>query len=167
MKKIKLSEVTEIVMGQSPKSEFFNSMGEGIEFLQGVRTFGDLLPYFDTYTIKYNREAKEGDILFSVRAPVGRLNWSDRTIAIGRGIAAIRSRGIDKNFLFYSLKNISARLDEQASGTIFTSISKQELSDIELIVPDNMEDQEKIGYILSVLDKKISVLRKINDNLVV
>lgn len=69
--KFKLRDVATVTMGQSPKSEFFNNTGDGEPFLQGVRTFGRLYPTIDTYTTEYNRLAKQGSILFSVRAPVG------------------------------------------------------------------------------------------------
>jgi len=81
--KFKLSDVANMTMGQSPKSEFFNDTATGEPFLQGVRTFGRLYPTIDTYTTEYNRLATQGSILFSVRAPVGQLNWANKDIAIG------------------------------------------------------------------------------------
>jgi type I restriction enzyme S subunit len=164
--KVRLGDVANITMGQSPKSDFFNHSGNGIEFLQGVRTFGDLVPQFDTFTTEFNREAEEGDILFSVRAPVGNVNWADRKIAIGRGLAAVHSKKVDQTFLFYTLKSIGGVVDSQSNGTVFTSINKKEMASLEITIPDDRLIQEKIGNTLQSLDRKIAKNKKINDNLV-
>ena len=70
-KKVRLSELADITMGQSPKSDFYNSNGDGLPFLQGNRTFGDKYPTFDTWTTFVTKEAEVGDVIMSVRAPVG------------------------------------------------------------------------------------------------
>lgn len=165
-KTMKLGEVANVTMGQSPKSQFYNQVGQGIEFLQGVRTFENNYPKYDTYTTEYKKEAHEGDILFSVRAPVGEINWADRTVAIGRGLASIEARdGYSSKYLYYYLKKIGPRLDSKATGTVFTSINRNELLDIDIIIPENLEDQERLGNRLFILDKKIELNNKINTNL--
>ena len=72
--KYKLGEIVEVTMGQSPKSEYYNNEGVGFPFLQGNRTFGFKYPTFDTYTTVMTKQAKAGDVIMSVRAPVGELN---------------------------------------------------------------------------------------------
>jgi type I restriction enzyme S subunit len=86
-----LSDICSIVMGQSPKSEFYNEDGDGLPFHQGVSDFGHLFPVDQKYCTVLKRIAEAGDILFSVRAPVGRLNIANKKIVIGRGLCAIRS----------------------------------------------------------------------------
>lgn len=164
--KFKLSDVANITMGQSPKSEFFNNEGLGTPFLQGVRTFGHLFPEIDTYTSEYNRLAKQGSILFSVRAPVGKLNWANTDIAIGRGLAAIepREKSIAPDYMYYLLKSMGSTIDAQSNGTVFTSINKTELNNLVLEFPDLIH-QEKVGTVLRLLDDKIEVFNDINDNL--
>ena len=80
--KTKLKDFATITMGQSPKSEFYNNEGKGLPFLQGVRTFGEIYPTIDTYTIKGNKIAEKGDILFTVRAPVGDINISPEKLCL-------------------------------------------------------------------------------------
>src|SRR3546814_8999475 len=89
---VPLVDVALITMGQSPKSEFYNTDGVGTPFHQGVTDFGSHFPTHRKFCTVDGRSAVEGDILVSVRAPVGRLNLADTTLVIGRGIAAIRSR---------------------------------------------------------------------------
>ena len=86
-----LDEIADITMGQSPKSIYYNEDGNGLPFHQGVTDFGVRFPSHQTYCTVQNRLAEPGDILFSVRAPVGRINITTDKIVIGRGLAAIRS----------------------------------------------------------------------------
>lgn len=158
--------MADVVMGQSPKSNFYNTEGKGVPFLQGVRTFGENYPSIDTYTSSFNREAQSGEILFSVRAPVGRVNWANQRIAIGRGLAAIKVKeGYSKNYLYYLFKKIGEHLDSLASGTVFTSINKKELGELMLKIPVDLANQEKVANYLKKLDSKIEVNTQINDNL--
>lgn len=101
---VKLKEIAEIIMGQSQKSEFYNDTGDGLPFHQGVTNFGDGFPIDHIYCTVQNRIAEVLDILFSVRAPVGRINIVDKKIVIGRGLSAIRSRSGNKAFVFQQLK---------------------------------------------------------------
>lgn len=79
-----------LIMGQSPKSEFYNTTGDGLPFHQGVTNFGVRFPTHKTFCSVSERIANKGDILFSVRAPVGRINIADKKLIIGRGLAAIK-----------------------------------------------------------------------------
>jgi len=133
--KRKLSEIADITMGQSPKSVYYNEEGNGLPFHQGVSNFGTRFPYHQTYCTLKSRLALPGDILFSVRAPVGRINITLDKIVIGRGIAAIRSKFDQQNFLFYTLKNFFFKEDMMGGGAIFAAITKKDLHDIELVMP--------------------------------
>src|SRR5207302_880517 len=88
----RLADVCDIVMGQYPSSEFYNRRGEGLPFHQGVTDFGHRFPVNRVYCTIESRVAERGDILFSVRAPVGRINIANKKIVIGRGLSAIRSK---------------------------------------------------------------------------
>ena len=82
-----LKEHVDINMGQSPKSEFYNIDGVGLPFIQGNRTFSSKYAEYDTYSSDIKKVAEEGDILFSVRAPVGDVNIATEKLCIGRGVA--------------------------------------------------------------------------------
>ena len=99
-KECKLGDIAEINMGQSPKSEFYNQDKIGLPFLQGNRTFGLKYPYFDTYCSEPTKIAKHGEILFSVRAPVGDINIANDEICIGRGLCSINSKDKNNEFLY-------------------------------------------------------------------
>ena len=134
--KKKLEEIADITMGQSPKSEFYNETGEGLPFHQGVSDFGFRFPINTTYSTQGTRIGEAGDILFSVRAPVGRINLNLEKIILGRGLAAIRSNANNsQNFLFYQLKNHFFKEDMIGGGAIFAAITKKDLHSVELIKP--------------------------------
>lgn len=130
----KLKDFAKLVMGQSPKSEFYNNEGNGKPFHQGVKDYGLRFPNDQTYSAAGNREAKEGDILFSVRAPVGRLNIAKNDIILGRGLAAMRMEN-NNSFLFYSLKRMFTIEDSIGSGTVFNSVNKTELQNLMFVIP--------------------------------
>ena len=94
---VKLSDLCNITMGQSPKSIYYNKEGSGIPFMQGCTTFGRLFPSIDTWTTSYNKLANPNDILFTVRAPVGDINIALTNIAIGRGLAALKQLPFQQN----------------------------------------------------------------------
>ena len=165
-KNIKLGEAAEITMGQSPKSTYYNKEGMGIPFIQGVSTFGNNYPRIETYTTEYNKEAQKGDLLFSVRAPVGRINVANQTIAIGRGLASLKvKKGYSKSYIYYLFKKIGNQLDSIGSGTVFSSINKKELTNLKIRVPEKLHDQCKIADRLRKIDEEIEINNQINDNL--
>lgn len=156
-KKKKLDEIADVIMGQSPKSEFYNKEHKGLPFHQGVGSYGARFVQDDTYSTSFTKVAEANSILFSVRAPVGRLNITKNKIVIGRGIAAINSKSGFQSYLFYALKERFFKDDILGNGAIFASISKKELLNQVFVIPDEkiMSAYEKIA---AALDKKIEVV---------
>ena len=162
--KINLDKIADIVAGQSPKSIYYSS-NEGVPFLQGNRTFGGLYPTIDTYTKKVTKLARKGDLLISVRAPVGDLNFAHCDLCIGRGLAGIRAKNGDNNFVYYALKFNLKKLLKKGTGTTFDSINKDTLEDLEIIIPETEVDRFKISKTLSNIDAKIELNNRINAEL--
>lgn len=125
--KLPLGDVAEITMGQSPESKYYNTDGDGLPFHQGVSAFGHRFVKHETYTKLATRIGEAGDILCSVRAPVGRLNLTRDKIAIGRGLSAMRSRAGHQSLLFYQLDALFVEEDMIGGGAIFASVGKKEL----------------------------------------
>ena len=163
-KECKLGDVAEINMGQSPKSEFYNQDKIGLPFLQGNRTFGLKYPYFDTYCSEPTKIAKHGEILFSVRAPVGDINIANDEICIGRGLCSINSKDKNNEFLYYLLHFLKNEIINNESGSVFGSINRTDLSNINVLYPP-IEEQKAIAEILSSLDDKIDLLHRQNQTL--
>ena len=134
---IRLAEACSLVMGQSPKSEFYNDIGEGLPFHQGVSDFGHRFPTHTKWTTADNRVAEPGDILFSVRAPVGRINVAPDRLVVGRGLSAIRALDGHQDFLLIQLKDKFAVEDSIGGGTIFNAVTKKDMESIALLSPLN------------------------------
>lgn len=164
-KKYKLGEIASVIMGQSPKSENYTRDSSYIPFLQGNRTFGRLYPSYDTYCIAPIKIADKGDILMSVRAPVGDLNISDRKVCIGRGLCSIRIiKDFHNLFIYYLLKYNINRIINQETGSVFGSINKTIIENFEILAPD-LPTQRQIAQILSSLDDKIELNLQMNQTL--
>ena len=152
-----LYQIADVVMGQSPKSEYYNQVGEGLPFHQGVGSYGNRFVSDETYSTSFTRIAEAGSILFSVRAPVGRLNLTKNKVVIGRGLAAINHRRGAQSYLFYLLKEKFFRDDIIGNGSIFASISKEELLNQTFLIPiDSLVGQ--FNGIAGGIDKKIDIL---------
>ncbi len=160
----KLSTIADVIQGQSPESNFYSEC-DGVPFLQGNRTFGNLYPFFDTYTHKVTKMAKKGDVLMSVRAPVGALNYAPCDLCIGRGLASIKAKDGNNQFVYYALKYNVNNLIKQGSATTFDSVNKDIINDFELIIPENKIERNIIAKVLSDLDAKIELNNRINREL--
>lgn len=130
-----LAELADITMGQSPESAHYNEDGEGLPFHQGVTDFGDRFVSHRIYSTALNRIAEAGDILCSVRAPVGRINVTLDRIVIGRGLSALRSKCGHQSLLFQQLRSHFFKEDLIGGGAIFASVTKKEFSAQELLDP--------------------------------
>ena len=160
----RLSEIVEITMGQSPKSEFYNQNKVGKPFLQGNRTFGLKYPSFDTWCTNPKKIAKKNDVLMSVRAPVGDLNIANKDLCIGRGLCSLRMKNENNEFLYYLLEANIKGIVNVETGSVFGSINKKTIESLKFKIP-SIHEQKAIANILSSLDDKIELNNKINKNL--
>ncbi len=159
-----LEEVVHLTMGQSPSSEFYNEVGEGLPFHQGVTGFGDYFPSNKSYCTIEARVANEGDILFSVRAPVGRINVAKEKIVIGRGVSALRSKTDHQIFLLSQLRCIFKEEDSMGNGAIFKAVTKKDMQSIKLLQP-SAEVIGRFELIAAPLWRLIRILSDKNTNL--
>lgn len=162
--KLPLGDVAEITMGQSPESKYYNTDGDGLPFHQGVSDFGHRFVKHETYTKQATRIAEAGDILCSVRAPVGRLNFTRDKIAIGRGLSAMRSRTGHQSLLFYQLDALFVEEDMIGGGAIFASVGKKELFG-QLILQPSTSIATTFNRLVSDLDLQIENLDSQNQQL--
>lgn len=131
-----LSDIANITMGQSPSGSSYNEEGIGTVFYQGCTDFGSRFPTVRKYTSEPSRMAEEGDILLSVRAPVGTLNQAMESCCIGRGLAALREKEGSITFLWSQMEYFKQIFDRRnTSGTTFGSITKDDLFGLKLCVP--------------------------------
>ncbi len=155
-----LGGVFEIIMGQSPPSEFYNKEGRGLPFFQGKKEFNYKYPDIQVWTEKYNKKADKGDLLISIRAPIGPCNIASEKCAIGRGIAAIKAKNeVESHLLFYLIKYYEQQLDSKGTGTTFKAISKNGLNSFMVKLPPNKDWKQ----IVSSIESKFSVIDKVEE----
>ena len=157
---VKLSKTSEINMGQSPPSTDCNEQGDGLPFYQGNAEFGPKYPSPQKWCNRPKKIADEGDILISVRAPVGKINIAPHKCCIGRGIAAVKAKDVDDGFLYQSMLWHRKALQKIAQESTSQAINYRELSEMLILLPP-LPEQKKIAEILTTLDDPIEKTAKI------
>ncbi len=145
---VKLGEVCEVISGQSPKGEFYNTNCDGLAFYQGKTEFTEMkIGAPKKWTTQVTKEAFENDILMSVRAPVGPVNFATQHCCIGRGLAAIRvGDKVENVFVFNYLKSIQDKI-KGSGGAVFDSINRQQISELQIPLPPLSVQQEIVTQI--------------------
>lgn len=152
-----LDDIADVVMGQSPKSEFYNDKQEGLPFHQGVSSYGRRFVVDEIYSTSFTRIAEANSILFSVRAPVGRLNLTKNRIVIGRGLSAMNHKQGYQSYLFYLLKERFFKDNLVGNGSIFASITRKELLGQRFLVPTG-NIIKAFDDLIKNIDSKINAL---------
>lgn len=164
---VKLGDVAEIIMGQSPPGETCNKNKLGTPLLNGPTEYGSHHPFPVQYTTDPKKISKKNDILYCVRgSTTGRMNWSDQEYAIGRGVAALRHKsGPELNIIVKSLLEVeNPNLLAASTGSTFPNVSRDQLSEIEITLPP-LPIQKQIAKVLGDLDDKIELNRRMNETL--
>ena len=153
-----LGSVCDVVAGQSPQGKYYNTDGDGLPFYQGKKEFGErFIGKPVKWTTNVTKKAIEGDILMSVRAPVGPINLATRDICIGRGLAAIRphENELDRDFLYYYLMFKQSDIAGN-EGAVFASINKSQIEAIGVPLP-KLDMQKRV---VDILDKAFEGIHK-------
>ena len=155
MEYIELKNLAKITMGQSPESSSYNEDGDGLPFYQGNADFGELFPKERVWCNDPKKVAEPKDILISVRAPIGALNYAKDKCCIGRGLAAIQVEDdAERNYIFHLLKAKNADLNKQGTGSTFKAIGRSVLE--ELKVPQiSQEEKQKCMNLMDLLESII------------
>jgi len=162
-----LNEIANITMGQSPPSKTYNYDKKGLPFFQGRKDFGGKYPSVTVWCSEPKRTANKGDILISVRAPIGDINIATAKCCIGRGLAALSMKNRNNEFLYHLMRYSKNRLKSvfEGEGTVFGCLTKEGLNNFEFTIPVNINEQKAIAKILSDLDSKIELNNQMNKTL--
>ena len=164
--KVRLGDVCEMNMGQSPDSKSYNQEKRGLPFYQGNADFGVLHPTPRYWSDRPTKVADAGDILISVRAPIGALNIADSKCCIGRGLAVLRPKDCcNMGYLYYFLRSRVGELNTKGTGSTFKAINKKSLADTPVPLPPFAEQKRiaaKLGAICDLIAKRKEQLAKLN-----
>lgn len=154
---VRLGDVCFLEMGQSPDSDSYNQHGDGLPFYQGKTDFGDRTPTPRYWCNRPTKRAKPGDVLLSVRAPVGPTNFVTEESCIGRGLAALRPMGgMDTKFLMWWLRAYEKKIALMGTGTTFIAVSKKNLQPFPVFLPPLNEQQrivDRIEELMALCDE--------------
>lgn len=158
-------DVSEIISGQSPSSDTYNTEGIGLPFFQGKAEFGSLYPVPEKWCSQPIKIAKRNDVLMSVRAPVGDVNLCSQDSCIGRGLAAIRaSKDANYRFLYYFFIEKADLIASYGTGSTFKSINRSTLLNLSITLPP-LPEQRKIAAVLAKVQRAVELQEAILANL--
>jgi len=144
-----LREVAHVEMGQSPPGGTYNDRGEGLPLLNGPTEFGRDHPTPRQWTTTVTKVAQPGDLLISIRATIGRMNWADQPYCIGRGLAAIRPRpDLDAQYLRHALMHLAPEIASRTAGSTFANLSGEKLLNLPIPVPP-LDEQLHVAHRLT------------------
>ena len=152
-----LSDLAVVTMGQSPSSIFYNSSGEGLPLIQGNADIEDRKTIERIWTTQGNKRCDLGDLILTVRAPVGAVAVASKNACIGRGVCGLKPFG-DSSFLFHALVHAEDRWQSLEQGSTFTAANSDQVGKFRIFVPDDENEQRAIAEVLSDVDGLINAL---------
>lgn len=151
-----LGKVATITMGQSPDSKTYNTDKIGKLLIQGNADITNRITNPRNWTSEPTKECKAGDLILTVRAPVGMVAKSIYDACIGRGVCSIRNNPYsDIEFLYQFLLDYEPKWGRLEQGSTFTAVNGRDISSIEVLCP-SLPEQKKIATFLSAIDEKIN-----------
>jgi len=151
----RLGDIAEIVMGQSPSSAHYNRSGAGLPLIQGnadIENRKTIKRVFTTLVSKYGRC---GDVLLSVRAPVGEVSIAAFDVCLGRGVCAVR---YPNSFLYHALIAKEPEWAKLSKGSTFDSVNSADVRAFEIAMPHDVAEQTAIAAIVSDMDTELAAL---------
>ena len=164
----KLGEVCKLNMGQSPDSSSYNDTGDGIPFFQGNADFGEVHPNIRVWCNAPTKIAHPGEILISVRAPIGAMNIADCECCIGRGLASISADEAvcTTKYLWYGISSKIEELNAKGTGSTFKAVNKKTLEETEIPIRDLMEQERiaaKLDSVTALITLRKQQLKKLDE----
>ena len=156
----KLKDLVKITMGQSPSSSKYNTNKKGVPLIQGNADLNNGVVNPKVYTTQITKKAEKGDIILTVRAPVGDIAITNIDCCIGRGVCAIKG----DEFYYYLLENLKSKniWKKYVQGTTIESINTNDLSNLKVRVPTNKNEIKKITVLLKKTDSKLRLMEQKN-----
>ncbi|HEB56484.1 MAG TPA: restriction endonuclease subunit S [Gammaproteobacteria bacterium] len=159
-----LEDITDITMGSSPSSDFYNDMGDGLPLIQGNADIKDRKTVPRVYTSQITKTCSKGNILLSVRAPVGAVAISEHDACIGRGIASIAGKNnFPLSFIYQLLLAFESKWGQISQGSTFDAVNSKDIKKLKISIPLSRKEQQKIATVLTTADKEIEALQQKRD----
>ncbi len=157
-KEVKLGEICNITMGQSPSSENYNENSNGLPLVQGNADIKNRKTIDRYWTSEITKICEENDIIMTVRAPVGSIALAIQKACIGRGVCSIKAKKENNNFIYFYLIMIEPSWKTFEQGSTFTAVNSYDIKNIKLSIP-SLQEQTAIANVLQCADTEIQLLQ--------
>lgn len=157
-REVRLDKIAKVVMGQSPKSEFYNEEKNGIPLLQGNNDIKNGKTVSNIYTTQITKECNAGDIILSVRAPVGDIGIATEKSCIGRGVCAIQAKRNFSAYLFNYLDYFENKWERYSQGSTFKAINSKDIRAFKIELPSTEKEIQFVNNSLNSVQKEIEIL---------
>jgi type I restriction enzyme S subunit len=165
VRKVTIGEISEVNMGQSPDSSYYNEIGEGLPLIQGNADLKSRLSIERIYTTQLTKTCDQGDIIMTVRAPVGAIGIASKNSCIGRGVCALKPINIDSSYFYYLMLNYEETWKRLEQGSTFTAVNSSDIFHFSLFIINSPEEQAAIAEVLQSADKEIQLLKSKTEKL--
>jgi type I restriction enzyme S subunit len=159
----KLGEIAHINMGQSPDSKNYNVEGIGMPLIQGNADIENRKSISRVWTTQITKTCNEGDLIMTVRAPVGSIGVATKNSCLGRGVCSLKPIKDNHHFIFYLMTFLEEKWKGLEQGSTFTSANSSHIAEFSLSITDSIEEQTAIATILSDMDVEIVTLERKRD----
>ncbi len=159
VKEVFLKDVAKVTMGQSPNSEDYNTDKDGLPLIQGNADLNERKQVVRYWTSQSNKECDSGDIIMTVRAPVGAIGLATQKSSIGRGVCSIKPKNIDYWYLYHLLVYKEEQWKKLEQGSTFTAVGSKDIFHFPLFIVHSLEEQTAIAKVLQAADKEISLIK--------
>ncbi len=150
---VKLEDISEIIMGQSPVGSDTTDDSSYMPLIGGAADMGIMYPLATRYTKVPTKISKDGDLILCIRATLGRPIFSDGKYCLGRGVAAIRPYTGEKEYYRYFFLTFEQYLYDNATGTTFVQVNSRTLQKMPVPLPPLPEQQRIVERIESLFAK--------------
>ena len=154
---VSLGEISEITMGQSPQSKYYNTKGLGLPLVQGNADIEDRKTIIRIHTTEITKIGEPGTTIMSVRAPVGEIAKTNFRCCLGRGVCAIKYKN---DFLYHLLIYLEDSWGKYSTGSTFDSINSSQVTNLEIYIPSDFSEQVAIASIFNDIDEEIETLEE-------
>lgn len=150
-----MKEIAELTMGQSPKSNTYNSERVGLPLINGAAELQKQGISIEKYTSAPARVCRIGDILFCIRATLGNVQFANREYCLGRGVAALRpKKDIYREYVYLAIRDYLDAVASNLSGSIIVGLSKEDIEDLSIPLPP-LEELKSFSEAVSPMVDKI------------
>jgi type I restriction enzyme S subunit len=158
-------EIADVNMGQSPDSASYNENHQGLPLIQGNADIKDRKSSPRIWTSEPTKTCEIGDLILTVRAPVGSVARSLHQACIGRGVCSINSKKCDLDLIYHLLMLLEPAWKNLEQGSTFSAVNSKDIKGLKLVLPRSLDEQQKIATVLSAIDKEIELLKQKLTNL--